>query len=82
MTEELTQTIISAAAYAEKHYGYFLTTPHRYYFVERFYETDFQKITPKAPMGSRVFDLTQILETENLPETAKIAEMLRTKTWG
>ena len=82
VTEELTQTIISAAAYAEKHYGYFLTTPHRYYFVERFYETDFQKITPKAPMGSRVFDLTQILETENLPETAKIAEMLRTKTWG
>ena len=27
-------------------------------------------------MGSRVFDLTQILETEKLPGTAEIAELL------
>lgn len=33
-------------------------------------------------MGSRVFDLTQILETENLPKTAEIAELLNAKTWG
>ena len=33
-------------------------------------------------MGSRVFDLTQILEMEQLPETEETAEILRTKTWG
>jgi len=54
----------------------------RYFFVEKFYETDFKKITPRAPMGSRVFDLTQILATEKLPGTAEIAELLKHKTWG
>jgi hypothetical protein len=33
-------------------------------------------------MGSRVFDLTQILETEKLPGTEEIAELLKYKTWG
>jgi len=46
-----------------KNYGYVLDTT-RYFFVEKFYETDFKKITPRSPMGSRVFDLSQILETE------------------
>lgn len=45
-------------------------------------ETDFKKITPRAPMGSRVFDLTQILETEKLPGTAEIAKLLNAKTWS
>ena len=54
----------------------------RYFFVEKFYETAFKKITPRAPMGSRVFDLTQILETANLPETPEIAELLNINTWA
>ncbi|WP_042478801.1 hypothetical protein [Bacillus ndiopicus] len=62
-------------------YGYVLSA-NRYFFVEEFYETDFKKITPRAPMGTRVFDLSQILETEQLPETKEIAEFLKTKTWS
>lgn len=64
-----------------KNYGYVLDAI-RYFFVDKFYETDFKKVTPRAPMGSRVFDLTQILEIEKLPETQDIAELLKTKTWG
>lgn len=64
-----------------KNYGYTLDSI-RYFFVDKFYETDFKKITQRAPMGSRIFDLTQILETEQLPETQEIAEMLADKTWG
>lgn len=64
-----------------KNYGYVLEA-NRYFFVDEFYETDFKKVTPRAPMGSRVFDLTQILGTENLPATKEIAELLDTKTWG
>lgn len=55
---------------------------HRYFFVEKFYETDFKKTTPRAPMGTRIFDLSQILETDTLPETEKIAKGLREKGWG
>jgi len=54
----------------------------RYFFIEKFYGTDFKKITSRAPMGSQVFDLTQILETEKLPGTKEIAELLNAKTWG
>lgn len=64
-----------------KSYGYVMTG-ERYFFVDKFYETDFKKITPRAPMGTRVFDLSQVLETENLPETQEIAEILKTKTWS
>lgn len=64
-----------------KNYGYVLDSM-RYFFVEKFYETAFKKITPRAPMGSRVFDLTQILETANLPETPEIAKLLNINTWA
>lgn len=64
-----------------KNYGYVLEAT-RYFFVDKFYETDFKKITPRAPRGSRVFDLTQILETEQLPETQEIAGLLTSKTWS
>lgn len=60
----------------------YVMTGERYFFIDKFYETNFKKITPRAPMGTRVIDLSQILETEQLPETEKIAEILRAKTWG
>ena len=46
-----------------------------------FYETDFKKITPRAPMGTRIFDLSVILGREQLPDTGEIAELLKERTW-
>ena len=47
----------------------------------KFYETDFRKETPYAPMGSRVFDLTEVLGVEKLPDIEEIAEELKKTTW-
>ena len=80
LSDERQQQIARAIEDA-KNYGYVLDA-NRYFFVDNFYETDFRKITPRAPMGSRIFDLTQILETEQLPETQEIAEKLAMKTWS
>lgn len=55
---------------------------HRYFFVERFYDTDYQKITPGAPMGGRKFNLTDVLNLSPLPNIEQIAQLLRNKTWG
>ena len=33
-------------------------------------------------MGTRVFDLSQILGAEEIPEMEKLAEMLRNKSWS
>ena len=81
LTEERNDSIRNAMEDG-KTYGYdLMTVEHRYFFVEKFYETDFKKVTPRAPMGSRVFDLTQVLGTDQLPDTAQLAEMLKKETW-
>ena len=66
-----------------KRFGYDLeNTEHRYFFVEKFYETDFRKITPRAPMGTRIFDLSDIVGiSSRYEDVSKIAEELKTKTW-
>lgn len=80
LTEERKQVIAKAIEDGKK-YGYVLDA-HRYFFVNKFYETDFPKITPRAPMGSRMFDLTEVLGITDLPDTQKIAALLKDKTWN
>ena len=82
LTEERREKIRQAMEDGRKLFGYDLKTyEHRYFFVEEFYETDFKKITPRAPMGSRVFDLSAILDCSVLPNIKEIAEHLRTQVW-
>ena len=66
-----------------KRFGYDLkNTEHRYFFVEKFYETDFRKVTPRVPMGTRIFDLSDIVGiSSRYEDVSKIAEDLKTKTW-
>ena len=80
ITDSHKEAIVRAIEDGKK-YGYDLNS-QRYFFVDQFYETDFRKITPRAPMGSRIFDLTQILETEKLPSPDQLAKSLSEKTWG
>lgn len=79
LTEER-KKIIEQARDDGKNYGYVLDA-HRYFFVDNFYETDFPKETKGASMGTRFFDLTEILQMNSLPETSKIADLLREKSW-
>ncbi len=76
---------IKSAIKDSKNYDYdLLTHPHRFFFVEKFYETDFRKTSKRAPQGNRLFDICQILEikdSKELPDTEKIAEALKNKTW-
>lgn len=82
LTEERKEKILLAMQDGDSH-GYDLrSVEHRYFFVEKFYETDFKKITPRAPMGTRVFDLSQILSLDEMPDPENIAEMLKARTWN
>lgn len=81
LTDERKETISKAMADGDSH-GYDLRSiEHRYFFVDKFYETDFKKITPRAPMGTRIFDLTQVLGTEDIPDTEDLALRLTEETW-
>ena len=82
LTEERKEMIRKALADGDSH-GYDLRTiEHRYFFVEKFYKTDFRKITPRAPMGTRIFDLTQVLGTETVPDTEELARRLMQESWS
>ena len=58
------------------------TTKELYFFVEKFYETDFTKSTKGALMGAKFFDLCQLLGAETLPDTAEIAKRLHGASWA
>lgn len=82
LTDERKQMIAKAMADSVS-YGYDLRTiEHRYFFVEKFYETDFKKITSGGAMGTRIFDLSTLLGTDEIPEVEQIAELLKTKSWS
>ncbi|MCM1003065.1 MAG: hypothetical protein NC408_01845 [Candidatus Gastranaerophilales bacterium] len=73
---------IKTAIEQSKNFDYDLVNyKHRYFFVDKFYETDFKKVTPYAPMGTRFFDLCDVLQIDNLPDAEKIAKLLCNKTW-
>ncbi len=80
LTEDHKEKIL-AAIEDGKNYGYVLDDT-RYFFVDKFYPTNFKKTSPRAPMGSRIFDLTQVLNIEELPEVPQVAEMLTSRTWN
>lgn len=76
------KTKIAQAIKDAKRYRYDLRkNPQRYFFVDKFYETDFQKKSKYPPRGSRVFDLTEVLGTQIIPNAQQLADLLRQKTW-
>lgn len=82
LTDERKKEIAKTIEDAKISYGFDLeTVKHRYFFVEKFYETDFKKITPKAPMGTRIFDLTQILDSNDVSNIEELAQKLKEQTW-
>lgn len=82
ITEERKHLIAKSMENGDSH-GYNLRTiEHRYFFVEKFYETDFKKITPGGSMGTRIFDLPQLLGTDDIPKTEQVAKLLAEKSWS
>lgn len=81
VTNERKDTIVKAMEDAFS-YGYDLKNyKHKYFFVDKFYETDFRKVSKGGAMGAKIFDLTEILKSDSLPEVDQIAEILKDKTW-
>lgn len=82
LTEERKQLIAKAMADSDSHGYDSRTIETRYFFVEQFYETDFRKVSPGGSMGTRIFDLTNLLGTEEMSAVEQIAELLKNKSWS
>ncbi len=79
LTDEMKERIARAVADA-RDLGYDLHF-ERFFFVDRFHETDYRKVSSGALMGAKAFNLAELLGMKELPDTAQIADRLRTLTW-
>lgn len=90
---EARKQIIEKAIEDAKNYQYDLKQyKHRYFFVEKFYETNFEKCSKGGLMGPKIFNLLDYLnlegskletaiKTQTLPGTQEIADVLKNKEW-
>jgi hypothetical protein len=73
---------IKEAIIDSKKYGYNLVTnEHRYFFVDEFVETDFKKTSSGSLRATKFFNLCDLLDVAELPNTYEIARRLCSRTW-
>ncbi|WP_022792392.1 hypothetical protein [Marinococcus halotolerans] len=61
--------------------GFLIAKDHRFFFVDRFEETEYKKPTPGGLMGQRYFDLADLPGFTSELSTKEIAELLDNKVW-
>ena len=81
VSEVQKDTIKNLVRYVMANKGWDISHGSMFFVVEKFEPTDYKKVSKNAPMGNLFFDLRKVLKTENLPETKKIAELLKSKAW-
>ena len=54
---------------------------HRFFFVDKFYMTDFKKTSSSGLQRSKIFDLTQVLGKIDIPDAETLAKLMENKTW-
>lgn len=81
LTDEIKEKIKFAIKDAEKYQYDLHNFEHRYFIVDKFYPTDYKKVSANGSRGSKIFDLTEIFGSDELPNVAEMAEKLKTLTW-
>jgi hypothetical protein len=81
VSQEQRERIEKAIHNARDRHGYDIATGYKFFLLDKFHETDFQKVSSGGLMAQRYFDLANILKTSRLPDIEEIARLLREKTW-
>jgi hypothetical protein len=76
------QRIREIIKYVMENRGWDIRLGSHFFFVKEFVLTDYKKSTPRAPMGTKFFNLKNILKRDILPPVADIASLLRKETWS
>jgi hypothetical protein len=66
---------------AKVNYNWDISKRHKFFCVEKFYETDFRKTTKYPIQRTKFFDLKEVLDVNILPTIDEIANKLRQKEW-
>ncbi|RPF54431.1 hypothetical protein [Aquisalibacillus elongatus] len=81
VTEEQKEIIKEVTIEAKHKYGYQLEEGRRFFFVDKYYETNYMKKSKGAVQGTRYIDLPEIDGIDQDMSAADIAELLNGKTW-
>ncbi len=75
IASEKRDRIKEAILRAEKEEGYDISTGHKFFLVEEFHETSFEKVSPGGLQSQRYFDLVNELGLKNAKELPEVAEI-------
>lgn len=81
-TEEQELIIKKVIVEAKDKFGFDIAKGHRFFFVKKYYKTDFIKPTKGGLMGQKYFDLAEIKGFDENMSTLQIAEFLKGKEWN
>lgn len=81
VSEEQKHNIIDIIAVAKRNNNWDIATGHKFFYVEKFYKTNFKKTTKYPLQGTKFFNLKNILNLSSLPRTEDIAEKLKKIEW-
>lgn len=81
ITESQQEAVKKVILEARDKFGYELSEGHRFFFVEKFYETNFMKPDKGGLMGQRYFDLADIEGYVKEKSCYEISEWLKGKYW-
>lgn len=80
LPEELKNNIIEMIRIAKENNGWSIEQDHRFFIVDKFYDTSFKKITKGGIIGKRIFNVK--FETgKNVKNAEELAEALIGKEW-
>lgn len=81
ISQDQQDRIVSVIALAKKNNGWDISMNHKFYLVKKFHETEYRKMTKGGLRGMQYFDLRRVLKEESLPDTKRIAEILKSCEW-
>jgi hypothetical protein len=81
VTDDQKSRIIGIIPRAQERNNWDIAKDHRFFLVHQFYPTEYKKLTKYPIQRAKYFDLREVLGLKELPETAEIAELLKTKDW-
>ncbi|MET3684420.1 hypothetical protein ABID56_002557 [Alkalibacillus flavidus] len=82
VTEEQKEIIKEVAIEAKHKYGYQLEEGRRYFFVDKYYETNFMKKSKGAVQGTRYIDLSDMEGFDQDMSAEDVANLLNGEVWG
>jgi len=81
LLESESQRIVRMCDLAWEKHGWNIRKGHQFVLVDRFVDTNYEKVSSGGMAGKRYFDLGDVLDSDQLPEIDEMGLLLADETW-